>query len=207
MQSHFVRGRGLFTILLLPVSSLAMNVRFLIAALALGLLAAGGCAGPKVLIDFDPSAEFSAFRTFAFAGPTDRDQGGPLDDSLLRKRIEEMVGRQLTAKGLRQVGVEDPSDLLVDFWVGVKDKQRVESKGIAGGASGGRYGSGAGYSGGTYEYREGTLIVDLAESSKKELVWRSTIVAILRGSREENLEMADKGVAKAFEDYPPVKKK
>ncbi len=207
MQSHFVRGRGLFTILLLPVSSLAMNVRFLIAALALGLLAAGGCAGPKVFIDFDPSAEFSAFRTFALAGPTDRDQGGPLDDSLLRKRIEEMVVRQLTAKGLRQVGVEDRSDLLVDFWVGVKDKQRVESKGMAGGAYGGRYGSGAGYSGGTYEYREGTLIVDLAESSKKELVWRSTIVAILRGSPEENLELADKGVAKAFEDYPPVKKK
>ena len=115
MQSHLVRDRGLFTVFLLPVSSLAMNVRFLIAGLALGLLAAGGCAGPKVLIDFDPSAEFSAFRTFAFAGPTDRDQGGPLDDSLLRKRIEEMVGQQLTAKGLRQVGVEDRSDLLVHF--------------------------------------------------------------------------------------------
>ena len=117
-----------------------------------------------------------------------------------------MVVRQLTAKGLRQVGVEDRSDLLVDFWVGVKDKQRVESKGMAGGAYGGRYGSGAGYSGGTYEYREGTLIVDLAESSKKELVWRATIVAILRGSPEENLELADKGIASAFEAYPPVKK-
>jgi hypothetical protein len=207
MQSHFVRGRGLFPAFLLVVSVLAINVRFLIAGLALGLLAAGGCAGPKVFIDFDPSAEFSAFRTFVFVGPTDRDQGGPLDDSLLRKRIEETLGRQLTAKGLRQVGMEDSSDLLVDFWVGVKDKQHVESKGMAGGASGGRYGSGAGYSGGTYEYREGTLIVDLAESSKKELVWRATIVAILRGSQEKNLELADKGVAKAFEDFPPAKKK
>ena len=190
-----------------------MNIRFLIAWLALGLLAAGGCAGPKVLTDFDPSAEFSAFRTFAFAGLTDRDQGGVLDNSLLRKRIEEMVGQQLTTKGLRQVGLEDRSDLLVYFGVGVKDKQRVESTGMAGGAYGGRYGwrtGYAGYYGGgvtTYECQEGTLIVDLAESSKKELVWRATIVGTLGASTEENLEMANKGVAKAFEDYPPAKKK
>jgi hypothetical protein len=199
-----------------------MNIRFLIASLALGLLAAGGCAGPKVITDFDPSAEFSAFRTFAFTGLTDRDQGEVLDNSLMRKRIEEIVGWQLTAKGLRQVGVEDRSDLLVHFWVGVKDKQRVESTGMTAGAYGGRYGwrpgypygdsygGGVGYYGDgvtTFEYQEGTLIVDLAESSKNELVWRATIMAILRGSPEENLELANKGVAKAFEAYPPAKKK
>jgi Domain of unknown function (DUF4136) len=187
-----------------------MNIRFLITLLALGLLAVGGCTGPKVITDFDPSAEFSAFRTFAFTGLTDRDQGGVLDNSLLRKRIEEIVSRQLTAKGLRQVGVEDRSDLLVHFWVGVKDKQRVESTGMTTGPYGGRYGRGPGYYGGgvtTYEYEEGTLIVDLAESSKNELVWRTTIVAILRGSPEENLELVNKGVAKAFESYPPAKKK
>lgn len=194
-----------------------MNIRFLIAWLALGLVAAGGCAGPKVLTDFDPSAGFSAFRTFAFAGLTDRDQGGVLDNSLVRKRIEEMVGRQLTAKGLSQVGVEDRPDLLVHFWVGVKDKQRVESTGVTAGAYagayGGRYGWRTGYPGyygggvTTYEYQEGTLIVDLAESSKNELVWRATIVGTLQDSTEKNLEMANKGVAEAFEDYPPAKKK
>jgi hypothetical protein len=193
-----------------------MNIRFLIACLALGLLASGGCAGPKVITDFDPSAEFSTFRTFAFTGLTDRgNDGGVLDNSLLRKRIEEIVGRQLTAKGLRQVGVEDPSDLLVYFFVDVKDKQRVESTGMAGGPMaggpyGGRYGRGPGYYGGgvtTYEYEEGTLIVDLTESSKKELVWRATIRAVLGDSVEKNSEMVNKGVAKAFEAYPPAKKK
>ena len=109
--------------------------QILIVWLALGLLAAGGCAGPKVVTDFDPSAEFSAFRTFAFAGLTDRDQGGVLDNSLMRKRIEEMVGRELTAKGLRQVGMEDRSDLLVHFWVGVKDKQQSSRALAPGGGS------------------------------------------------------------------------
>ena len=199
-----------------------MNTKFLFAWLALGVFAAG-CAGPsKVLTDSDPSVEFSAFRTFAFTGLTDRDQGGVLDNSLLRKRIEAMVGQQLTAKGLQQVGLEERSDLLVHFWVGVKDKQRVENTGMPAGAYGGRYGwgpnypyggrygVGAGYYGGgvtTYEYQEGTLIVDLVESAKKDLVWRATIVGILTGSQEGNLEMANTGVAKAFEDYPPAKKK
>jgi hypothetical protein len=198
-----------------------MNIRFLFVWLALGLLAAG-CAGPsKVLTDFDPSAEFSAFRTFAFTGLTDQDQGGVLDNSLLRKRIEGMVGQQLTAKGLQQAGLDERPDLLVHFWVGKKDKQRVESTGVPAGAYGGRYGwgpnypygggygAGAGYGGGvtTYEYQEGTLIVDLVESSKKELVWRATIVGTLSGSQEENIKMAGTGVAKAFEDYPPAKKK
>jgi hypothetical protein len=58
---------------------------------------------------------------------------GVLDNSLWRKRIEVMVGQQLIAKGLQQVGLEDHSDLPVHFLVGVKDKQRVESTGVMGG--------------------------------------------------------------------------
>jgi len=38
-------------------------------------------------------------------------------------------------------------------------------------------------------------------------VWRATIVGTLRDSPEKNVEMANKGVAKAFEDYPPAHKK
>ncbi len=51
----------------------------------------------------------------------------------MRKRIEELVGRQLTAKGLRRVGLEDRHDLLVHFFVSVKDKQVIPSSGMAGG--------------------------------------------------------------------------
>jgi hypothetical protein len=212
-----------------------MNIRLLITGLALGLLAAGGCAaGPKVITDFDPSAEFSAFHTFAFSGITDRGREIEVsDNSPLRGRIKEMIDEQLAAKGFRQVSVEDHPDLLVHIFFGVKDKQHVQSTGMTPGPYGPGYGWGPGYYGRglgyygrpveTYEYhdgewdranssrvtihedREGTLIVDLAESSKKSLVWRAVIRAVLGDNLEKNFEMANKGVAEAFKSYPPAK--
>ena len=160
-----------------------MNIRFLILWLALGLLAAGGCSRAyeiKVLTDFDPSAEFSAFHTFAFSGMTDRGReiGASDNKSPLRMRVKEMVNEQLAAKGLRQVGLEDRPDLLVHLFFGVQDADK---------------------------YQEATLIVNLAESSEKKLVWRAVIRETVGDSLEKNFEMVNKGVAKAFKDYPPAK--
>jgi hypothetical protein len=162
-----------------------MNIRFLIPWLVLGLLAAGGCTKSKsyeieVLTDFIPSAEFSAFHTFAHSGMTDRGREIEASDnkSPLRMRIKEMVNEQLSAKGVRQVGLEDRPDLLVHLLFGVNDADK---------------------------YQEATLIVNLAESSKKTLVWRAVIRETVGDSLEKNFEMVNKGVAKAFKDYPPAK--
>ena len=205
-----------------------MNIRFLIAALTLALLAVGGCAeGPKVITDFDPAAEFPAFHTFAFSGITDRGQEvGASDHSPLRGRVKQMIDEQLAAKGVRQVGMEDRPDLLVHLFFGVKGQQRVERTDTAPVLYNRGYGWRPGYYGRpveTYEYhdgewdrvnssrvtiqedREGTLIVDLAESSKKALVWRAVIRAVLGDNLEKNFEMANKGVAEAFKAYPPAK--
>ena len=159
-----------------------MNIRFLIVWLALGLLAVGGCARPyeiTVRTDFEPSAEFSAFHTFAFSGMTDRGRKiEASDNSPLRMRMKEMVHEQLVVKGIRQVGVEDRPDLLVHLLFGVNE---------------------------TREFQEATLVVNLAESSKKKLVWRAVIRENVGDDLEKNFQMFNKGVAKAFKDYPPAK--
>ena len=209
-----------------------MNFRFLTAWLALWLIAAGGCAeAQKVLTDSDPAVEFSAFRTFALSGMTDRGyEVGPSDHSPLRGRIKEMVDRQLAAKGLRQVRVEDRPDLLVHIFFGVKDQQRVESTDKTPYIYPGGYPRYTGLYPGLYNYQvtaydyhdgdwvpsssrevityedhEGTLIVDLADSSKKKLVWRAVIRAVLKFDLDKNFELADKGIAEAFKDYPRLK--
>lgn len=160
-----------------------MNFRFLILWLSLGQLAAGGCSKAyeiKVLTDFNPSAEFSAFHTFAYSGITDRGLEIEASDtkSPLRMRIKEIVNKQLSAKGLRQVGLEDRPDLLVHLLFGVNDADK---------------------------YQEATLMVNLAESSKKKMVWQAVIKETVGDSLEKNFEMVEKGVAKAFKNYPPAK--
>lgn len=184
-----------------------------VVALLLALVGcATACTGPKVKTDYDPGADFAAFRTYAFAGMTDVNQGGVLNNSLIRKRIERLISHELSNKGLREVTVEADPDLLVHYWVGLQEKQRIEGTGPTVGAygrrgpyGGGGYGWGAGYSGvTTYEYTEGTLIVDLVTPAQKELVWRGSMVGTLDDSKEKNVEMVREGLAKAFADYPPT---
>ena len=53
------------------------------------------------------------------------------------------------------------------------------------------------------EDHEGTLIVDLTVPSKKELLSRAVIKAVLADGLEESFELAAKGIAKAINDYLP----
>jgi hypothetical protein len=80
------------------------------------------------------------------------------------------------------------------------------TSGPTGGYYGGGYGWGASYNTvTTYEYTEGTLVVDLVEPVKKELQWRATMVAVLEDTAQENIELGNKAITKAFEHYPPKK--
>jgi hypothetical protein len=47
------------------------------------------------------------------------------------------------------------------------------------------------------------LILDLVEPTKKELVWRATMVGTLHETPKDNIELGNKAIAKAFESYPP----
>ncbi|HEY6640070.1 MAG TPA: DUF4136 domain-containing protein [Nitrospiraceae bacterium] len=182
--------------------------------LAMVLFWAQACTTIDVKTDFDPSADFNRFHTFAFAGLTDITKTGLLDNSLVRKRIEAAVSRELTKKGLQEVKMDGRPDILVHYWLGTKDKQRVQG---TSGPSAGYYGRGGGYYGGgygwgasysnvtTYEYTEGTLILDLVEPEKKELQWRAIMVAILEDTAQENIELGNQAIVKAFEHYPPKK--
>ena len=188
-----------------------MQYRRIVCLLVVVALSLSACNEFKVQTDHDATADFTMFKTFAFAGLADVNKGGIYDNSLTEKRIESAVARELTAKGLRQVSLDEPQDLRVHYWVNVQDKQRLESGGTSVGVARGPYGGygwGAGYGGGvtTYEYKEGTLILDLIEPAKRQLVWRATIVGTLQDSTKDNVELGNKAIAKAFESYPPPAK-
>lgn len=184
-----------------------MNRRRSVWSLILLMLGLTACTTFDVKTDHDPTADFTKFKTFTFVGLADAEKGGIHDNSLKHKRIESAVARELTGKGLRQVDLNQQPDLLVYYWFSTKEKQQIQSTGPTAGAYGwrGGYGWGAGYGSTvtTYEYTEGTLILDLVEPTKKELVWRATIVGTLQDTPKDNIELGNKAIAKAFESYPP----
>lgn len=184
-----------------------MKRRVLEFALLLLILGLSACTTFDVKTDHDPTADFMRFKTFTFVGLADSEKGGIHDNSLTHKRIEAAVARELTGKGLQQVNLNEQPDLLVYYWYSTQEKQQIQSTGPTAGAYGGRYGYGwgAGYGGTvtTYEYTEGTLILDLVEPTQKELVWRATMVGTLQDTPRDNIELGNKAIAKAFESYPP----
>ena len=181
------------------------------AALGLSVLVLGGCATTDARTDYDPAADFSKFHTYVWAGGKDITTQGVLENSLVDKRVKEIVTRQLVSKGLTEVPSGQPSDLVVRYWVGIKEKQQIET--VPGAGFGMGYGGYGPYWGGHWgmaydqvvvnNYREGTLIIDLIDAHTKELAWRAYLVQTVERDLQKTAAKAEKNAEAAFTNYPP----
>ena len=195
------------------------------ALMAIVAALAAGCV-TNTRNDFDPSVDFSKFRTYGYLGGHEIDKIGLLENSLVRKRVETLVSRQLQARGLREVPLDQNPDLTVLYWVGVKEKQQVSTlpthptyPAYPGWRGYGAYRGRGVYNPDPYwsgrwgpvyndvvvtNYREGTLIIDLLDARTKNLVWRTYLVRALSDDPDKNLRGADKDLEKAFRKFPPT---
>lgn len=178
------------------------RVTLLAMPVALALLA--GCASqPRIYTNSDPLGDFSGFRTYAFAEQlgTDRNEYS----SLLSQFLKTAVSRELDARGYQR---SDNPDLLVNFYT--ESRERLQSTTTAGPGIGGFHGWRTGYYGvwGGYEtrvtqYTEGTLVIDIVDVQRNQLVWEGIAVDRVR---EENLRdlqgTIDQVVAQIFAQYP-----
>ena len=168
-------------------------------------LGALACSSLKVATDFDPNADFTKIRSYAWLDERSGVEGDRNEvSSLLDQRIRRAIDAELLGKGLA-ISERDSADVLVSYHLGVEKKLDVNT--IHTGYGYGRYG---GYGGGrteTYvsEYEEGTFLVDLIEPSKKELIWRGSGQARVKrsSSPEDREERVREVVAKVLAAYPP----
>jgi hypothetical protein len=181
------------------------------AFLSLGLVcvafAALGCSSQIVVnADYDTSADFSKYKTYAWPEdvlPADRipEELGATN-GIMDTRIRRALDMELAAKGLT-IDTSDP-DLIVFYHIGVEDKVDVTDWGYSY-ASTGRYWGWNTRNIDTYTYKEGTLIVDLVDMKSKVLVWRGVAQEVLG---ELTPEEADKAVRdtvnKVMSLYPPT---
>jgi hypothetical protein len=162
--------------------------------LALTLLAAHSASAQKVTTEFDQSADFSKYKTFAIRGSELNSKNPALNSDLVKKQIDADIIKALEGRGLTQVS--GPSDLNVRYQFGAARKAQVET-----------------YPAGWYglrtrvvrvPYSEGTLVIDLRDPTTRSLVWRA--IASEEKSDASKLEgKIDNMVKKSFDKYPPKK--
>jgi hypothetical protein len=169
------------------------------------LLAVSGCSGVRVTTDYDPAADFSKLRSYAWLDERSGVQGDRADvTSLLDRRVRRAVDTELQHKGWRLVS-RGEADALVAYHLGVETRLDVNTI-----HSGYGYGRGA-YHGGVAthttvsEYQEGTLLVDVIEPESKQLIWRGSGQSRLRRSStpEQREQRIDEAVAQILESFPP----
>jgi len=164
------------------------------AALAVVLIAAQ--AWPqKVTVEFDQGADFTKYKTFAIRNGQLNSQSPALNSELVKKQIEADIAKGLTARGLTQA--EGRPDLNVVYHLGSARKTELETYP-------------AGWRGwGTrvvrVPYSEGTLVIDLRDTSTRSLVWRG-IASQEKSDPNKLAGKLDDMVRKALEKYPPKKK-
>jgi len=190
-----------------------MTTRWL-AALTVGGTVAG-CVHTNVRTDYDTSADFNKYHTYYWVGGRDVSGGGSLENSLVDKRIKDIIVAQLSAKGLSETADTSKPDLAVLYWIGTKDKTSIQtapSSSLSTRAVYGRYDPyWNGRWGRTYDevvvrnYTEGTLIVDLIDANTKGLVWRAYLVQTVDKDPQKTAERAQANATAAFAQYPPAK--
>jgi len=162
------------------------------------------CSTIDVHSDFDPEADFSSIHTFALKKvqiPGDALAENPL----LYKRIASAVITYLQQRGYR-LTEPDQADILVVLRGGVREKMRVTDWGRGRTSSYGyRYGWDRPGRVDVHYYSEGTLIIDILDRTRNEMIWQGLGTGILRPHSDaaKKQEMVELYVKEILDRFPP----
>jgi len=169
-----------------------------------------GCSSVKYSTDFDPTQDFSKYKTYRFANQSEVDPDDLLTQyPLVKKRVMAAIEQDFANKGFKESEEGDP-DFVVVLTAGSKERMQVTNTGGYGygGWYGGYYGYGPGYGGSTYVsyYDEGTLIIDIVDWKEKELSFRGAATGTLSKKEktpEESQADIDELVKNILSKFPP----
>ena len=171
------------------------------AAIGIGLalaLTTLGVLAQDVKTNSMPGVDFSKFHTYKWVKIPDAKYPNQIVDT----QIMNSIDAQLATKGLTKT-TDEKADLYVAYQVSVQQQSQWNAYGMGGGY---RWG------GGMATAQEstiniGTLVLDMYDSSTKDLVWTGRATKTLNPSKDQakNQKNVDKAMAKLLKDFPPKK--
>ena len=156
------------------------------------------CSSVRVASDYDQSADFTNYKTFAFFKPgIDKAEISDLD----KRRILRAIETEMLAKGF--VKSDNPS-MLVSIFTTAQERVDVYNNYGWGWGAWGPWGLwGGGFGNTVSRTTEGTLYIDLIDATKKELVWQGQGTGYLARNVERKQERIDEIVGEIMQEYPP----
>jgi hypothetical protein len=165
----------------------------LFGILTLGLTLA--CSTLTTNVDYDHTVDWSPYKTFMIA------EGTKDPVTFTQKRIEDSITSTLTSKGWQAV-TSNPG-VLVYTHVRLSNQKQWTAQTMGGWGYRGWGGMGGGMTTATEtNIPIGTLIVDLVDPAKKEMVWRGTATDQVSGSGEDKGKI-QAAVQALFKNFPP----
>jgi hypothetical protein len=164
-------------------------------------------ATAKMNVDFDPSLDFTKYKTFAYVGGKNTLEFRQLNPDEISDRVHAGVAQALSARGLKEVKPEQQPDLVVRYWA--NSQSQVVS------ADAGAWGGFAlfvdSYWAYTYDLMsaqtrlDASLVIDLIDLKRKDLAWRLYLEQKI--TDDDSIWPKVLGqISKGFESYPPSKK-
>ncbi|WOJ97835.1 DUF4136 domain-containing protein [Congregibacter brevis] len=186
-----------------------------LAIVATIAVAIAGCSSNPPVIDYDPSVDFSNYKTFAFISdhPLMRAEGSPPGSPLFEGRLMRITEDILNAKGFRIVANAEEADFAIGYTSGARDKIKVNSypepyRPYYGGWGWGAPYYGGGYGGGSnvdvQQYVEGTLAIDIYDVAEHKPAWHGVATKRITDSMLRNPdETITEIVNEILEGFPP----
>ncbi len=165
---------------------------------ALALLA--GCSGISTEADWDSGYDFSGVSTYAWL---EKAPEGRLD-GVAEARFYEVADEVLASKGFHRVASGE-ADFLATYHTGLQSRQQYDSYGYGAGSWWGGYWNGRLTATTVRTYTEATLLIDIVDRARNQLVWRGSASRTLEDFAEpaERAETLRKAVERMLADFPP----
>jgi hypothetical protein len=178
------------------------------------LIALAGCSGKvEPIIDYDPAANFSLYKTWSFISenPMLREEGAGGGSPLTQGRVMNTIEDNLAMKGFTRIGDPEAADITISFTVGARDKIRVNNypETYRGG-----YGAwGRGWGGSYYSHTrsvnigsqtQGILSIDIYDVRSHSPVWHGQAKkGITQSMMRDPGPVIDEIVNAVMDGFPP----
>ena len=160
------------------------------------LMLAACAAQTEISSDYDRSANFAAFHTFAL---NQREHHG-IPNPLVAVRVEQEITESLQRNGYTLAADPMSADFLVDFSIGAQDRLDIHSYPTAL-----PVGPMWGNSLDVRQYREGTLNIDIFDQRTRRPVWHASAQKELsQKDLEQPAEPVHEAVTSVLAKFPPA---